>query len=143
EEIERAILDRLDRHRDIAGARDDEDRRRVMLRVEVLEDIEPGLTRHVHIEDYAGRRPRSCGGEKRSALGETRDLIARPGQNDRERVAHKRVIVDDKDFPAARIAESHGFVVLASAPFRPLLPCKYYYESPRGKVLRTLHDCNA
>ena len=104
EEIERPILDRLDRHRNIADAGDDEDRRRVLLCVEFLQDIEPRLARHVHVEDHAGRRARLRGGKKRSAFGKAGDLIAFPRQNDRKSVEHERIVVDDEDFPAGCIA---------------------------------------
>src|SRR6478752_4588910 len=40
DEIERAVLDRLDGHRDVAHPRDDEDRRGILLRVEFPQDIE-------------------------------------------------------------------------------------------------------
>src|SRR4051794_35543457 len=53
DEIERTVLDRFDRHWDIAGARDDKDRRGVMLRVEFFQDVEPGASRHLNVENDA------------------------------------------------------------------------------------------
>src|SRR5262245_49037165 len=51
DEVERAVSDRVDRHRDVALAGHDQDRRWIVLGVELLEDIEPGAARNMHVEN--------------------------------------------------------------------------------------------
>src|SRR6476469_9455589 len=60
DEVERAALDGADRHGDVTLSGDHENRRRIILAVEFLENIETGLTRNMHIEQDAGWRPGSC-----------------------------------------------------------------------------------
>src|SRR5882757_8880387 len=49
DEIERAVLDRLHRHRDVALSGDDQDRRRVRVGIELSQNVEARTARHVDV----------------------------------------------------------------------------------------------
>src|SRR6266849_9722935 len=55
DEVERTVLDRADRHGDIALPGDHEDRRRIILAVKFLQDVEAGFTRNMYIKQDASR----------------------------------------------------------------------------------------
>ena len=76
DEVQRAVPDRVDRHCDVAVARHDEDRHRVILRVELLEDVEAGFAGDVHVENDAHRRARVRGGNQRGAIRKAGDAVA-------------------------------------------------------------------
>ena len=107
DEIQRAVLDGADRHRDVPLPGDHEDRRRIILAMKLFQDIEAGLSGDIHVEQYAGRRPcpRDC--QQGRAVGETDDLIAACGQDHRKRVANGRVVIDYKNLPAGGGFLSH------------------------------------
>ena len=107
DEVERAALDGADRHGDIALSGDHENRRRIILAVKFLEDIETGLTGDMHIEQDAGWRPGSRNRQQRGAVCETDDLIATCRQDHRKRVANSRVVIDYENLPAGGDFFSH------------------------------------
>ncbi|MBA7465416.1 hypothetical protein ES707_00578 [subsurface metagenome] len=94
DEIERAVLDRAHRHRNIALARDHEDRRRIILAVKFLEDVESGLSGDMHIEQDARRRSGTRDREQRCAVGKTDHFIAARRQHHRQCIANGGIVVD-------------------------------------------------
>ena len=54
-EVERAALDGVDGHRDVALPGDHEDRRRIVLAVQLLENVEARLSRNMHVEQDCSR----------------------------------------------------------------------------------------
>jgi hypothetical protein len=52
----------------------------------------------MHVEQNAARRAGTSRGEEGLALDEARDLIALATQDHRKRGAHRRIVVDNKDF---------------------------------------------
>src|SRR5262249_10939658 len=57
DEVERAVLDRVDRHRNVALSGHDEDRHRIILGIELLKNVEAGAARDVDVENDADRCP--------------------------------------------------------------------------------------
>ena len=90
DEIQRAVLDRADRHGDVALAGDHEDRRRIVLAVKFLQDIEAGFAGNVHVEQDAGRRPGARDRQQCGAVGKTDHLIAARRQHHRQACRERR-----------------------------------------------------
>ena len=79
---------------------DHEDRRRIILAMKFLQDIEAGFAGDMHVEQDAGRRPGSRNRQQCGAVGETDDLIAARRQHHGKRVANGGVVIDYKNLPA-------------------------------------------
>jgi hypothetical protein len=107
DEVQRAVLDGADRHGDIALPRDHEDWCRVVLTMQLFQNIETGLTGDMHIEQDAGWRPRSRNRQQSGAVGETDDLIAAGRQDHRKRVANGRVVINYENLPTGGGFLSH------------------------------------
>ena len=107
DEVQRAALDGADRHGDVALARDHEDRRRIVLAVQLLQNVEAGFAGDMHVEQDAGRRPGSRNRQQRGAVGKADDLIAARRQNHRKRVANGGIVIDYENLPAGRGFLSH------------------------------------
>ena len=105
DEIERAALDRADRHGDVALSGNHEDRRRIILAVKFLQDVETGFAGNVHVEQDGGRCPASRNRQKCCAVGETDHLIAAGRQHHGKRVADGGIVVHDKN-----LAPRVGFI---------------------------------
>jgi len=97
DEIERAVPDGINRHRDVALAGHHEGRHRVVAGVEFLEDIEPRLARNVDIKDDACGTACARRRQHRGAVSETHDLVAFLGKHDRQGLADRRIVVDNKN----------------------------------------------
>jgi Membrane-associated sensor, integral membrane domain len=97
DEIKRAMTDRIDRHRNVALRGHDEDRRRVVVGIELLEDIEPGPPGDVNVENDAGRRLPSRRGEQRRAIGKAGDTMTRGREDRGQGLSHRLIIIDDED----------------------------------------------
>ena len=102
DEVQRAILDRADRHGDVALAGDHEDRRRIVLAVKLLQDIEAGFAGNMHIEQDAGRSPGARDRQQRRAVRKADHLIAARRQHHRQGVANGGIVVDDEDLAVGR-----------------------------------------
>ena len=107
DEVEGAALDGADRHGDIALPGDHENRRRIILAVELLEDIETGLAGDMYIEQDAGWGSGSRNRQQCRAVRETDDLIPTCRQDHRKRVANSRVVIDYENLPAGGDFFSH------------------------------------
>ena len=97
DEIERALLGRLDRRADRAVAGDDDDRQRLVHRAQPLEHFEAVHAGHLDVEQHQVGR---------LALGERQPLLPGRGQDalvalrirgHPQRVADGRLVVDDQD----------------------------------------------
>ena len=66
DEIERAVADRLDRRGNIAEAGNDEDRRRIVVRIDLFQQIDARATGQMHIDEHACRRSGSAPPQERT-----------------------------------------------------------------------------
>src|SRR5687768_18320331 len=92
-----AVLERVDRHGDVAVAGDENDRERRAATVELLLKLESGDPGHAHVEDKARgvtgavRRKESLGARERG------NAVTRRFEEPAQRIAHRVVVVDDGD----------------------------------------------
>ena len=77
DEIQRAMLDRADSHGDIALPGDDEDRRRIVLAAQFLQDIQTGFAGNMHVQKNASGSTISRDRQQRSTVGKTDDFDSR------------------------------------------------------------------
>jgi len=75
-EIERAVADRIDCHRNVAAAGDRKDRGPVLPRIQRLQQFKTGAARKMHINENACRRTPVRSIEKGFAVGEACDFQA-------------------------------------------------------------------
>jgi hypothetical protein len=100
DEIQRARLHRLDRHRHVAVA-GDHDRGQVMaVVVEFLQQLEPAHSRQIGVDQQAGGMAGTKGFEKRLAARIGFDDAAVVFQHRADRLANVIVVVDDEDLGA-------------------------------------------
>src|SRR3984885_10220388 len=100
DEIQRAVLDRADRHGDVALSGDDEDWRRIVLAAQFLQDIQTGLAGNMHIQKNAGGGAVSRHRQTRGAVGKADDFVAPRRQDDGKGFADGRIVIADKDLTA-------------------------------------------
>src|ERR1044071_1853802 len=97
DEVQRAVLDGIDRHRDVAAARHDENRDRIVLGVELLQNVEPRFAGNMDVQDDANRAALLDGGQQRGAFTKANHVVTGTGKDERQGLAHGRIIIDDKN----------------------------------------------
>jgi hypothetical protein len=107
DEVERAVPDRIDRHGDVALPGDHEDRRRIVLGIELLEDLEPRAARNIDVENNAGGNDRVGAGQQCAALGEAGRTVSGLREYDRQHLADRRIIVHNEDLAMGRSKLGH------------------------------------
>jgi hypothetical protein len=100
--IKSADFRRFDRQRNAGSAGHDDDRRRIIARIEISQNLEPRTARHVNIEEDAGRRAQSRHGREGLLVREAGYAVALRLQHKCEQIAERRIIIENKNLVAVR-----------------------------------------
>ncbi|MEZ4427874.1 MAG: hypothetical protein R3A51_09340 [Nannocystaceae bacterium] len=104
EEVERALLHRLDRLGDRAVGGQDDDGDLGVLGADAPQEAHPVEVGHAQVGDEHARRPRGDPRERLDAVGGGLDVVTRQLEGFGQEAAHALLVVDDEDArcPAAR-----------------------------------------
>ena len=105
DEIERALLGGLDRGADRPVAGDDDHRQRVVHRAQTIEHLDAVHARHLHVEQHEVRRLTFSEREAFLAGRRADDVVPFVLEGHFERVADRRLVVDDKNAEFGHLAD--------------------------------------